>query len=114
MKRGSTRTTVLFTLALKYGWVCWYCNLPLRPSPNRPLAESCHHAQWIVKDPVVHIDHIIPVCAGGTDDIENLALACEFCNRAKLNLDAATFLEWLDRIRSVDAWTPIRDGRKKF
>lgn len=62
---------------------------------------------------MVHVDHIIPQSCGGTDDIENLALACEFCNRAKLNLSAEVFLTWLDRVRFAPVWSPVRDGKLK-
>jgi hypothetical protein len=30
-----------------------------------------------------HLDHIIPESQGGTDDMENLALACPMCNAYK-------------------------------
>jgi hypothetical protein len=30
-----------------------------------------------------HIDHVIPVTKGGTDDPENLALSCQTCNLQK-------------------------------
>jgi HNH endonuclease len=30
-----------------------------------------------------HIDHILPVAKGGTDDIENLCLSCSWCNSSK-------------------------------
>lgn len=29
------------------------------------------------------VDHMIPICAGGNDDIDNLALACKPCNSGK-------------------------------
>jgi hypothetical protein len=29
------------------------------------------------------VDHMVPVCQGGTDDIDNLARACRFCNSRK-------------------------------
>lgn len=32
---------------------------------------------------VLEIDHIIPIAAGGTDEEENLWLACRLCNNAK-------------------------------
>ena len=31
---------------------------------------------------VLHIEHIIPIAAGGGSDIDNLWLACELCNGA--------------------------------
>ena len=32
-------------------------------------------------DQASHIDHVIPVSFGGTNDIENLVAACPFCNQ---------------------------------
>lgn len=34
---------------------------------------------------VLHIDHIIPVSQGGTDELDNLQTLCETCNLAKSN-----------------------------
>jgi 5-methylcytosine-specific restriction endonuclease McrA len=53
------------------GDACEYCHLH---QDNSPLA-------------VLHIEHIIPKTHGGTDDLDNLALACIDCNLHKgLNL----------------------------
>jgi len=46
---------------------CEYCQLPQEDSP---LA-------------VLHIEHLLPKIHGGTDDMENLALACIDCNLHK-------------------------------
>jgi HNH endonuclease len=48
------------------------------------LCEYCHASElWqYVK---FTVDHVIPVTQGGTDDLENLALACFHCNRRKTN-----------------------------
>lgn len=35
------------------------------------------------------IDHVVPLRAGGSDDSENLALACFHCNRRKSNRQTA-------------------------
>ena len=32
-----------------------------------------------------HLDHVIPESLGGTDDVDNLALACPTCNYHKAN-----------------------------
>ena len=55
------------------------------------------------------IDHILPLSSGGTNDLENLALSCQFCNNSKYNK-----MECLDPISGemvklynprVDTWT---------
>ena len=46
--------------------LCEYCRSPLEFSPDPFSAE-----------------HIFPVSKGGTDDLENLALACQGCNGYK-------------------------------
>jgi hypothetical protein len=48
------------------------------------LCEYCHASeQWqYVK---FTVDHVIPITQGGTDRLENLALACFHCNRRKTN-----------------------------
>ena len=108
----SKRRATLFTLAQKYGWVCWYCNLPLKPI-NRGFG-SRNNGTLEVRDVSTHLDHIVPKSCGGTNDIDNLALACEMCNHAKFDMDAATYLEWLDRGRFSDPWTPPAGWEKGF
>ena len=103
------RKALLCELALEYGWVCWYCNLPLH---YKAVEHHYLGSRVESKDVIIHIDHIIPRSAGGTDDFKNLALACEFCNRAKLDMNVETYLTWLDRVRYAETWTPIRDGRR--
>lgn len=34
-------------------------------------------------EPANHVDHIIPVCQGGADKLDNLVAACRFCNCSK-------------------------------
>ncbi len=38
-------------------------------------------AQYLYQ--TLHIDHILPISKGGTDDIENLCLSCSWCNSSK-------------------------------
>ena len=62
--------------------------------------------------PYPHVDHIKPVCNGGTDDLDNLSLACAFCNMAKGDAPVEEFLEWLDAVRFGPTWAPIKDVLK--
>ena len=52
------------------------------------LCEYCHACEnWqYVK---FTVDHIMPRSLGGSDDLENLALACFHCNRRKTNQKTA-------------------------
>lgn len=34
-------------------------------------------------EPAEHIDHIIPICKGGGNELDNLVAACTFCNCSK-------------------------------
>lgn len=53
----------------------------VRQRANR-LCEYCHtNERWQYVN--FTIDHIIPVAENGSDFVDNLALACFFCNRRK-------------------------------
>lgn len=56
----------------------------------------CLSSQAYVFDPL-EIDHILPISKGGTNDEENLCLACGMCNRHKYSrvsmVDSETALE---------------------
>lgn len=41
-----------------------------------------------------HIDHIIPVSKGGTNDRENLVYCCAHCNLSKRDKDLEDWLNW--------------------
>lgn len=51
---------------------CWYCGVNLNPF-------------------FTHYDHIHPHSKGGSDEIENIALACPHCNLSKKDM---LLLEW--------------------
>jgi len=61
----------------------------VRQRANR-LCEYCHTSErWQYVQ--FTIDHVIPLAQGGSDDPDNLALACFHCNRRKA--DKLTALE---------------------
>jgi hypothetical protein len=51
------------------------------------LCEYCHSLERLSANRFT-IDHIIPRSLGGSDDLENLALACRRCNERRYNFVA--------------------------
>jgi hypothetical protein len=52
------------------------------------LCEYCQSPLEFSSDPF-SVEHIFPISKGGTDDLENLALACQGCNGHKSTKTAA-------------------------
>lgn len=59
-----------FEIFKRDGFVCQYCG---RKSP----------------DVVLEVDHIVPICNGGSDDVVNLTTSCWECNRGKAGVPLA-------------------------
>jgi len=78
-------------------------------SRAKHLCEYCHAPEAFFNNRL-QIDHIIPKAFGGTDDSENLALACPSCNSHKYQKQFA-----LDRVlkKSVRLFNPRRDAWEK-
>jgi HNH endonuclease len=53
----------------------------------RYLCEYCHSLELLSANRFT-IDHIIPISLGGSDDLDNLALACRRCNERRYNFVA--------------------------
>jgi 5-methylcytosine-specific restriction endonuclease McrA len=51
------------------------------------LCEYCHSIELLSANRFT-IDHIVPRSLGGSDDIDNLALACRRCNERRYNFVA--------------------------
>ena len=82
------RRRVLWQLSERFGWLCWYCGIA-------------------VNIDTVWIDHIDPRSNGGGNEITNLALSCKMCNRAKWNMPAEVFLDWLNFVRCDKSITRV-------
>ncbi len=77
----------------------------VRQRANR-LCEYCHTSeQWQYVR--FTVDHVIPLAQGGSDDPDNLALACFHCNRKKA--DKLTALD-PDSEEEVPLFNPRRDA----
>ena len=56
------------------GWTCQLCGDPLHPRCSRSGCGQC-----------AHVDHRLPVAAGGVDHPANLRAACQRCNLSRAN-----------------------------
>jgi 5-methylcytosine-specific restriction endonuclease McrA len=74
-------------------YTCRYCGLPIT------VLRRWHDPlqRWIG---LIHLDHIVPKCKGGTDDLKNLVTACQPCNLAKYDREAEPIP--LERIHALD------------
>ncbi|MCI0562931.1 MAG: HNH endonuclease [Nitrososphaera sp.] len=55
----------------------------------------CHYCKADMDVVGWHLDHLVPVSKGGTNDRINLVFACGFCNRAKHDHTVEEYLDWL-------------------
>jgi hypothetical protein len=63
---------------------CWFCGDELHPFGGH------RHLSF-------HIDHLVPVCKGGSNDPKNLVPACQYCNQRKGEMS-------LEEFRRLRAW----------
>jgi len=83
MERKSLSKRLRFSIFTRDGYTCRYCGKQ-------------------AGDVILHIDHIIPVSKGGTNDESNLITSCVDCNLGKSNIgiDAVAPTE-MDRLRMI-------------
>lgn len=96
------------------GWRCTYCQTELDPldpddpppleDPDRVVFRGMSDYRWgrepepfVERLPWATLDHRIPLSRGGTDDLSNLAMACQSCNASKGPKTPAEFTAWRDR-----------------
>ncbi len=48
------------------------------------LCEYCHSPEWSSAD-LFTLEHLLPQSKGGSDELDNLALACRRCNERRYN-----------------------------
>lgn len=73
---GSHTAAEVWQLAEDQDHLCAYCESPLMGS--------------------FHVDHMVPLSRGGSDDVMNLAITCATCNLSK---NARTAEEFIDAVR---------------
>lgn len=73
--KGFTAQDIMTQLDMQQG-ICWWCNKPLDPSNY-------------------HIEHRIPLARGGSNNADNICIACPKCNLSK---GAKMPWEWIGRL----------------
>jgi hypothetical protein len=63
----------------------------LREIVRRRDKERCYYCNETVSNG--HVDHLVPLSRGGSDDLSNLVWACPSCNAAKSDMTAKEFWE---------------------
>jgi HNH endonuclease len=56
------------------------------------LCEYCHSPEWSSAD-LFTLEHLLPQSLGGSDQLDNLALACRRCNERRYNFTTGIDLE---------------------
>jgi len=62
-----------------------YIPVEIRHQVSAKYKFKCKYCGRSVRHVKCHVDHIIPLSRGGTNDIDNLCLACQDCNLRKYN-----------------------------
>lgn len=96
-KRKGISTRVRFEVFKRDRFTCQYCG-------QTPPAV------------ILHVDHVIAVASGGTNQIDNLITACKDCNAGKSDIDlsaipasvAANLVEARERADQLKAYTDFQ------
>ncbi len=103
MRKGDIETgdkrLIAEMLASKNGWVCAYCGINLIPFDDEYKYCTLVNGKWIIQDgyAFAELDHRNPVSKGGSNNIRNLALSCQKCNRQKGNKTEVEYMAWRKR-----------------
>ena len=83
------------------GWFCHYCGIPLIPLGELYLygIPTGDGESYFIPDGIrtCAADHIVAKSRGGRDRLDNLVLACDYCNTKKGSMEYATFVRKTQR-----------------
>jgi 5-methylcytosine-specific restriction endonuclease McrA len=91
------------------GFHCHYCLIPLvRADPHKPNAVE----DWRKRGKgIASVDHMTPLCKGGSSKLENLVLACYTCNIRKGDSDYEMFIRSLKYAEAIKSSTQSNKSR---
>ena len=76
--KAEMRAWLRTCVAEAQNWKCCYCGCETEPTTKNKNSAT--------------LEHVLPKSLGGTDDWDNLAMACMKCNTKRGNTDAEAFL----------------------
>lgn len=85
----------------KTGGRCWYCGFVLKPNGEGSRRQP-------------NIDHQHPHSLGGEDTLENLVIACGWCNSKKRDCTVEEYRDLLRRTDLVEETQGLIEGVKRF
>lgn len=99
-QREKTRRTA--RLMREQGGCCYYCKYQLRFLPKYGVEYQgpTEGDKWRSRRSAqtATLDHIVPRSRGGRNELENLVLACHWCNHFRGDVPAHTALYWIRRL----------------
>lgn len=111
-RREAMSPSLRVAVARQSDWACHYCGARTSLAGGS-LSEGPGQRPW-------HVDHKTPVASGGTNDIDNLVLACQKCNLEKSDTPYVEYMasiadrrprlvqaladDWLSRYQGMDLW----------
>lgn len=109
--RKNSLTRTLVALGERDGWYCHYCQRPFAPIGRKQefavkfgvyigteKVEKKFYLVYKMPGSIADwptVEHIIPKSRGGTNDLENLTLACWWCNNQRWIQDHDLFMHVL-------------------
>lgn len=90
--RKSLSKRTRFEVFKRDGFRCMYCG-------NRP------------PEVVLVVDHVVPVCEGGTDEIDNLVSSCYACNAGKSGVPLSDSAPAFDELAIAEAMQEVAERR---
>lgn len=85
---------------------------------------TCRYCGRKSPDVVLEVDHVVPVCEGGTNDSMNLVTSCWDCNRGKAGVPLTRILtgedphdkaiELLERERQLQEYNRVLDRERQY
>lgn len=83
------------------GWYCHYCRIPLIPLGQLHIygIPSGDGESYFIPDDIrtCAADHIVAKSKGGGDQLDNLVLACDYCNSKKGAMGYDAFVQKIRR-----------------